>query len=85
MTALCYLFPKKINKFDFRIIVFLEEETQKTEKRKMASVLSFYGTNKHKNRRTKIDFRLVVFPFMYEQTQKAEKRKMTSVLSLFVF
>ena len=37
-----------------------------------------------KKRKTKIDFRFIVFRFMREQTKKRKKRKLTSVLLFFV-
>ena len=61
-------------KNDFRFIVFpfMYKQTQKKEKPKMTSVLSFFllCTRKQKNGKTKIDFR-----FLYEQTQKTENDK----------
>ena len=62
------------------------KQTQKTEKQKMTSVLSFFllCTRKHKKGKTKIDFRFIFVRFWYEQTQKTEKRQMTSFLSFFL-
>ena len=62
------------------------KQTQKTKKQKMTSVLSFFllCARKHKNGKTKIDFRFMFVRFLYEQTQKTEKRQMTSFLSFFL-
>ena len=43
-----------------------------------------FRKKKHKKRKTKFDFRFIVFPFMYKQTPKTEERKKTSVLPFFL-
>ena len=59
----------------------------KNGKTEMTPVLSFFllCTRKHKNGKTKIDFRFIFVRFLYEQTQKTEKPQMTSFFYRFSF
>ena len=76
-------------KNDFRFIVFpfMYKQTQKKEKRKMTSVLSFFllCTNKHKKRKNKKWLPFYRFSFHVRENKKTETQKSTSVLSFLFF